>query len=293
MRRESLRNLSALLLLALAEGAAGCGGGGARRPPAPAQRLQEQEARAAARAWSKGDLQAAIAAQERALLAARSVEDEEGIALRVLDLAALHRAAGEAGEASAALAELLAEPPPLPYPGRLRAEAARLAGLLALDAGDAAGGARWAARAVKLCGAGGCDRRGAILNLQARAAFLAGDQAGALRLAKEASSANREAGDDVERANSARIAADAELALGRPAAAAGAYADALALDKRLGLEMKIFLDLVGLGRSAQSRGLAGEARGWFERARAVALAAGDEAGATEADALLESLPPAR
>ena len=213
MGQGSLRSLAALLALALAEAAAGCGGGGARRPPAPAQRRQEEQARAGARAWAKGDLKSAIAAQERALLAARSVEDEEGIALRVLDLAALHRAAGAAGAASAALAELLAEPPPLPYPGRLRAEAARLAGLLALDAGDAPGGARWAARALEL-------------------------------------------------------------------------------DKRLGLEAKIFLDLVGLGRSAQGQGRAGEARGWFERARAVALAAGDEAGATEAAALLEGLPPA-
>lgn len=290
MRRGSLRSLSALLLLSLAEAAAGCGGGAARRPPAPAQRLQEEQARAGARAWAKGDLPAAIAAQERALLAARSVEDEEGIALRALDIAALHRAAGEAGEASAALAELLAEPPPLPYPGRLRAEAARLAGLLALDAGDAAGGARWAARALELCDAAGCGRRGAILNLQARAALLGGDREGAIRIAQAALPANREAEDDVERANSARIVADAELALGRPAAAAGAYAYALALDKRLGLEAKIFLDLVGLGRAAQGQGRVGEARGWFERARAVALAAGDEAGATETAALLEALP---
>lgn len=290
MRRGSLRNISALLLLTLAEAAAGCGGGAARRPPAPAQRLQETQARAGARAWAKGDLKAAIAAQERALLAARSVEDEEGIALRVLDLAALHRAAGEPAEASAALAELLAEPPPLPYPGRLRAEAARVAGLLALDAGDAPGGARWAERALELCDAAGCDTRGAILNLQARAALLGGDREGALRTARAALPANREAGDDVERANSSRITADAQLALGRPAAAADAYADALELDKRLGLEAKIFLDLFGLGRSAQGLGRAGEARGWFERARAVALAAGDEAGATEAAALLEALP---
>lgn len=293
MGQGSFRSLTALLLLALAEGAAGCGGGAARRPPAPAQRLQEEQARAGAKAWAKGDLQAAIAAQERALLAARSVEDEEGIALRVLDLAALHRAAGEAGEASAALAELLAEPPPLPYPGRLRSEAARLAGLLELDAGDAAGGARWAARALELCDAIGCDTRGAILNLQARAAHLGGDREGAIRIARAALTANREAGDDVERANSSRIVADAQLALGRPAAAAAAYADALELDKRLGLEPKIFLDLVGLGRSAQGQGRAGEARGWFQRARAAALAGGDEAGATEAAALLEALPPPR
>lgn len=290
MRRESLKSLAALLLLALAETAGGCGG--ARRPPAPAFRAQEEQARAARKAWSKGDLQAAIAAQERALLIARSVEDVEGIALRVLDIAALRRSAGEPAQARAALEELLAEPPPLPYPGHLRAEAARLAGLLALDAGDAAAGARWASHALELCGAAKCADRGAMVNLQARAAFVAGDPGGALRLAHEAHSLNRDAEDDVERANSLRIVADAQLALDRAAAAAETYADALALDKRLGLESKIFLDLVGLGRAAQLQGRAGEARGWFGRARAVAAAAGREEDATEADALIEALPPA-
>jgi tetratricopeptide (TPR) repeat protein len=292
MRPICHRSLAALLLLALAEAAAGCGGA-ARRPPAPAFRLQEEQARAGGKAWAKGDLRAAIAAQERALLAARSVEDEEGIALRVLDLAALRRAAGEPAEARAALEELLAEPPPLPYPGRLRAEAARLAGLLALDAGDAAGGARWARKAVELCDAARCSRRGAMVNLEARASFLAGDREAAIRLARQALSLNREEKDDVERANSSRIVADARLALGDAAAAADAYADALSLDKKLGLEGKIVLDLVGLGRAAQRQGRGDEARGWYERARAAARAAGDEAGAAEADALLEGLSASR
>ena len=292
MRPGYRRSLAALLLLALAVAAAGCGGA-ARRPPAPAFRLQEEQARAGGKAWAKGDLRAAIAAQERALLAARSVEDEEGIALRVLDLAALRRSAGEPAEARAALEELLAEPPPLPYPGRLRAEAARLAGLLALDAGDAAGGARWAQRAVELCDAARCSRRGAMVNLEARAAFLAGDREAAIRLARQALSLNRDEKDDVERANSSRIVADARLALGDAAAAADAYADALSLDKKLGLEGKIVLDLAGLGRAAQRQGRGDEARSWYERARAAARAAGDEAGAAEAEALLEGLAASR
>jgi tetratricopeptide (TPR) repeat protein len=292
MRPGNLRSLAALLLLALAEAATGCGGA-PKRTPAPAFRLQEEQARAGRKAWAKGDLPAAIAAQERALLAARSVEDEEGIALRVLDLAALHRAAGEPAAAQAALAELLAEPPPLPYPGRLRAEAARLAGLLALDAGEPAAGTRWAQRAVELCEAARCGRKGAMVNLQARAAFLAGDREEAVRLAREALSLNRDARDDAERANSLRVVADGQLALGSASAAAEAYADALALDKKLGLEDKIVLDLLGLGRAAQGQGHAEEARGWFERARAAAGAAGDESGAAEAEALLETLPQSR
>jgi tetratricopeptide (TPR) repeat protein len=282
--------LAALLTLALAEAAAlGCAGS-PRRAPAEALRRQEEGVRAAGRAHAKGDLRGAIAAQERALLAARTVEDEEGIALRILDLAALRRAAGEPREALAALDELLTEPPPLAYPARWRAVAARLAGLLALDDDDADAGRRWATRALELCRRAKCPDEGAILNLQARAAFLAGDYEGAARLAKKALPLNRVARDEAEQANSSRIAGDAQLGSGRHAAAARAYAAALALDKRLGLDGKVFLDLLGLGKAARGGGRTLEARGYLERARAVARAAGDKSGAEEADSLLEALP---
>jgi tetratricopeptide (TPR) repeat protein len=285
--------LAGLLALALAEAAAGgCGGAPPREPPA-AYRLQQDHARAGARAFAKGDLRAAIAAHERALLAARSVEDATSIALRILDLAALHRAAGDPDEARAALAELLAEPPPLPYPGRWRAEAARVAGLIALDGGDAAAGARWAERSLALCRSARCPGEGAIVNLQARAAFLAGDGAAATTSANEAIALNRAAGNDAELANSSRIVADAALAGGRHAAASRAYEQALQLDKKLGLEPKIVLDLLGLGRAAQAAGRTNDARSFFERARAAARGAGDEQGAAEAAALIESLGPQR
>lgn len=286
--RPGRRRLPGLLLaLALAEALAGCGGA-PRRAPGPAFRLQEDYSRAGGKAWARGDVRSAIAAQERALVAARSVEDDEGIALRILDLAALHRAAGEPAEAQGALAELLLEPPPLAYPGRWRAEGARLAGLIALDVGDAAAGVRWAARALELCRASRCPQQGAIVNLQARAAFIAGDPQEAVRLAKKALPLNRAAKDEEEAANSSRIVADAELGSGRHGHAARAYAAALALDKKLGLDAKILLDLVGLGRAAQAAGKADEALGYFERARAVARASGDEAGATRAEALIET-----
>jgi tetratricopeptide (TPR) repeat protein len=144
-----------------------------------------------------------------------------------------------------------------------------------------------------LCRASKCPGQGAIVNLQARAAFLAGDFEGAIRLAKQALPLNRSAKDEEETANSSRITADAQLASGRHAAAANAYATALAVDKRLGLDAKILADLIGLGRAAAGGGRSSEARGWFERARAVALASGDEAGATEVEALIEALPLVR
>lgn len=236
-------------------------------------------------------MRAAIGAQERALVAARSVEDDEGIALRILDLAALHRAAGEAPEARAALEELLAEAPPLAYPGRWRAEAARMAGLLALDGGDTAAATRWAARALEICRAARCPGEGAIVNLQARAAFLAGDLSGAIRLARKALPLNRSAKDEEETANSSRIIADAEMRAGRHADAGRAFADALALDKKLGLETKIVLDLLGLGNAARGAGRAREARDYFARARTAARASGDAKTAAAIDALIEPEAP--
>lgn len=188
------------------------------------------------------------------------------------------------------LEELLAEDPPLAYPGRWLAEAARMAGLLALDGGDTETATRWASRAYDLCRASRCPGGGAIVNLQARAAFLAGDREGAIRLAGKALPLNRAAKDGPETANSSRIIADAEMSAGRHANAGRAFAEALALDKKLGLEAKIALDLLGLGNAARGDGRAHEARDYFERARAVARAAGEATTAAEADALIEALP---
>lgn len=279
-----------LLALALAEATVGCGGSPVRAP-GPAFKAEEDLTRSAGKAWAGGDLRAAIVAQQRALVAARSVEDDEGIALRILDLAALYRAGGEAGEAHATLTELLAEAPSLAYPGRWRAEAARLAGLLALDGGDTAAATRWAARAFDICRAARCPDEGAIVNLQARAAFLAGDREGAIRLARTALPLNKSAKDEEETANSSRIIADAELGAGRHANAGRAFAAALALDKELGLEAKIVLDLIGLGNAARGEGRTREARDYFERARTVARSSGDAATAAQIDALLEQVAP--
>jgi len=167
-----------------------------------------------------------------------------------------------------------------------------MSGLLALDAGDTAEAARSAARALELCRAARCPGAGAIVNLQARAAFLSGDLAGAITFAEKARSLNLAAKDEEELGNSSRIIADAEIGAGRHDAAARAYSTALALDKKLGLDAKILLDLLGLGTSARDEGRTRAALDYFERARAVARAAGDETGTTEIDALIEALPPA-
>ena len=159
--------------------------------------------------------------------------------------------------------------------------------------GDSGAGAQWAGRALGLCRASRCPRQGAIVNLQARAAFLAGDFPAAAALAGRALPLNRAAGDDPELANSSRIVADAALADGRHATASRSYEEALRVDKRLGLEPKILLDLLGLGRAARAAGRTGEARSFFERARAAALAAKDERGMSEAATLIESLGPPR
>lgn len=189
-------------------------------------------------------------------------------------------------EARAALEELLAEAPPLSYPGRWRAEAARLAGLLALDSGDTAAATLWAVRAFDICRAARCPGGGAIVNLQARAAFLAGDREGAIRLARKALPLNRAAKNEEETANSSRIIADAEMGAGRHANAGRAFATALALDKKLGLEAKIVLDLIGLGNAARGDGRTREARDYFERARTAARASGDAKTTAAIDALI-------
>jgi tetratricopeptide (TPR) repeat protein len=267
---------------------AGCGGA----PPRPRPAALEREAGLAhkgVKAWTRGDAAQALLYQEQALATARSVEDADGIALHLLEIAAIRRETGDPDGARAALGELLAAAPPLPCPPQRRVEALTLASLLALEGGDRPEARRRAAEALALCRAARCATEGRVLNLTARIDIQAGDWAAAGRGAEEALGLLRDAGDSEELANAHRLAASAALGSGRPADAAARYEQALAIDTRLAVSDKIRADLLGLAAAERSRGRTESAAAYLHRARAVARAAGDEAGATEAEALLESL----
>ena len=105
-------------LLALAEAAAGCGGGAARRPRRRPSAPGGAGVRAAGRAWAKGDLRGGDrrpgARAARGPLGGGRGGDR---AARARSGRAAPRRGRAGARRAAALEELLAEPPPLPYPG--------------------------------------------------------------------------------------------------------------------------------------------------------------------------------
>jgi tetratricopeptide (TPR) repeat protein len=287
----ALRRLAAAAgVLGVLASVAGCGGAPVYRS-APLEREQELNRKATA-AYERGKYESALALSREALQISRAIEHADGIAANLLNLAAVQRALGERAQAAQAVDELLAAGPIAFSPER-RSAAAYLRALLELDAGAFPEAARLAAAARELCRTARCGSEGRIVNLQARAAFLGGDPARALTLAREALALNREAGADEETANALRTMADAALVSGGGAEAEAGYAAALALDKKLGLAAKIRLDLLRLGDAAAAAGRIDAARDYFRRALGVSRGAADEAGAAEAEARLRGLEGSR
>ena len=104
---------------------------------------------------------------------------------------------------------------------------------------------------------------------------------------------NRAAKADEETANSLRIAADVRSAFGELAKAHEGYAEALVLDKRLGLATKIRLDLIRLGDVAVGQGRVEEARIYYRRALDASRGAADESGIAEAVERIRGLEQSR
>jgi tetratricopeptide (TPR) repeat protein len=270
--------------------AAGCAGS---PPPRPAPLEREIELnRKATTAFERGQYPAALAGYSEALRLSRAIEHVDGIAANLLDLAAVHRSLGEPEQAAAAVEELLSAATLAFSPSR-RSSALYLQALLRADRDDLTGASRSAAAALALCREAACGSAGRIVNLQARIAFLAGDRAAALAAAQEALALNRTAKADEEAANSLRIAADVHAALGELTQAQERYAQALTLDKQLGLAAKISLDLLRLGDVAAGLGRGGEALSFYRRARDASRAAADEPGAAAAAARIDRLGQSR
>ncbi len=278
-------------LLAAAGLLAGCGGSRQIQRSAPLEREIELN-RKATTAFERGNYEQALAGYREALRISRAIEHVDGIAANLLDLAATYRVVGDGGKAAAAVDELLADGRLAFSPAR-RSSAAYLRALLFTDGNVLTEASRLAAQALALCREAACGSEGRIVNLQARIAFLAGDRASALRLALEALRLNRSAKADEETANSLRIAADVRSLLGELAKAEEGYAEALTLDKRLGLAAKIHLDLIRLGDVAAGLNRGEDARAFYQRALDVSRGAADELGTTEAVERIRGLGESR
>lgn len=256
--------LALLLLTALAA----C----ASKVPAPANPRQEaavQLNQRAQQAFQRGEWSTAEALYGQALRLDVALENEDGIALNLLNLARVQTAQGRYAEAQGWLQQLL-EDKALTYPAPHRAAAAVQSGLLRLRAGDLAGARQRATEAEAHCGKD-CPHGGAIANLRANIALQAGEGEEAVRWAELAQRQTRDQGG-VEQANALRLLARARLAQGKFSEARSLLDTVLQTDKALGLPDKIREDLLLLAQTAGAQGQAAEAARYRERAARVAAA---------------------
>ena len=290
--RRAAAGVAALLVLVGSAGfLAGCGGSRQVYRSAPLEREIELNRRATT-AFERGQYETALVGYQEALRISRAIEHVDGVAANLLDLVAVHRVMGDGEKAALAADEILADGK-LPFSPAQRSAAAYLRALLFADQNALADASRLAMQARALCRESACGSEGRIVNLHARIAFLAGDQAAALAAALEALALNREAKTDEETANSLRIAADVRSTLGDLAKAEAGYAEALALDKKLGLAGKIRLDLIRLGDVAAGQGRVEDARVSYLRALDVSRGAADERGMAEAADRIRALGESR
>lgn len=274
-----------LALLALAALLAALAGCATPKALSPSQAQAVALNRQGMDSFAAGDMVRAQHAFEAALQLERAVENEEGIALNVLNLAQCYQRQGKP-ELAAAMLDQLLDGGALAFSARHRAEAALQHALLAFQRQDLAAAQRWQHEGVAICA--DCALAGKLRGLGARLALQRGDAQEALKAAGEALA--RSGDDAVEKANALRLQGAAQLALGLRPAAEAALLQALALDKDGGLPDKVLQDLQLLGHAGADP--AAQRRYW-RRALAVAQATGKAAAVKEIEGAMAALPQSR
>ena len=221
-------------------------------------------------ALARGDLRRAQDQFQGALDRGRAVEDQDTVAITLLNVAAVLHRSGDLAASRAKLIELLEHQPPFAPEFTGRAEA-RLA-LIELQSKRLEESARHAQNAEALCGAS-CPWWLALGNIQASIAVRSGDLAGAEVRALATRTAAASANDIREEANSLRILGEIAGERGQGAEARAALLAALELDRKAAIPERIALDLLALSRLELALGERKAARDYARRAADVAEAA--------------------
>lgn len=276
---RSLRNFSVVLLLTACSSSP---------PPVlpPAEDTAARWDQRGQEAFRAGSAQEALVAYRESLRLYTSVENAEGAATELLNIATVHYQIGERDRAAEALSELLTTRATA-TPVRLKADAAYRLALLDFDAGNNDRAAESLDRAQALCESK-CDIDGRLNNLRARLLLARGKLAEAETTARRGLDINRRRSDVAEEANSLRILAEIAARDRRNAQSLSFYEQALTLDKAAAEPRKIMLDLLGAGRSLAAQGKSNDATLYAERALRVAESIGDEQAQLQAKALLKT-----
>ncbi len=271
-----LRRAAVLLCTALL---AACAAGPNAARPAPRLAVAIGLHNQAAAALARGELAEAEKLYLRALAQERAIEHVDGIAANLIGLAVTYQRAGQPAPAVRTL-DLLLRNEVLPFPAAARAAALFVRSTLALADGQDADARTLAEQAAGLCDGTACAFAYRLPELQARVAIVQNDIARAQAFAAQAVAAARQRQDDAALADALRTHANA-LLFGTPAAGLVPADEALALDKRLARPDRIFASLVLLAKLHADAGDPSQARSYFQRARLVADADGNQAGLAE------------
>ena len=199
--------------------------------------------------FKAGDLPRALVFFQQALVVEQSIEDDDAIAATRLNLSMVYLGMGHQDEALKQL-DLILDERRLAFSADRRAEAA-LRRAMAVQASDRPSAEQSLERAGTACGSS-CSVRGKILNLKAYMALNAGRAEEGLRWAQQAHSALAK-DDALEKANALRLQASAHIALKTPATAVPLLHEALSMDKAAGASEKIYQDLLLLGQASKDK----------------------------------------
>jgi len=225
----------------------------------------------AQRAFQRGEYQVAAALYENALQIDVAIENVDGIAINILNLARVNQVLGKPALAQRYLDSLLGDKALHFLPAHLAAAAVQRS-LLRLQENDVAGATEWADKAAVYC-VSDCKLSGVIDNARASIALRANEADKALYWSERAGSENKNA-SPIEYANSLRLSASARLLKLEPDAALRLAEEAMVIDKSLGLPDKIRQDLLLSAQAHDKLGhveLAAQCRDRAARIAATAL----------------------
>ncbi len=256
-----------------------------RRPSAAARRALDLNSKAEA-AFRQGDYEVALGLYNGALKTSSGIEYPDGIAINLLNMAAVYRRLGDRENAQKCLDKILIlDGRGVPFSAPNLSDAAFMKAILFTDGGEYPTAIDWTDRALGFCDSGSCRHEGKVYNLKARIELLGNDVSAALRNAALGLELNRKSGDRQEKANSLRLLADARALDGEYQTAEGLYKAALIIDKDLGQGLKIEADLQGIGAALLKQGKYTDAENYYRRALAVGRALDDTKGVQAAKAM--------
>jgi len=232
--------------------------------------------RNAAKAAEKGDYEKALDYYMEALRINQSVENTEGIAVNLINIAVIYQKNGNVPEAERFIEMVFSTPD---ISESIKAEAAFEKARLFLKEKELSKAKEWVNKSMALNKG---IREGSRWNLLGRVAFMEGRHDEALAIANTALKLNRENKQRIEEANSLRLIAEISAQTDRYEESREFYMRALEIDKEAGDSKKIAIDLMGLGELSLKYGRLQDAVNFYMRAYNVSMNAGDMEGASKA-----------